>query len=129
MNKLENDQAKLDQLTSETQQRLNEIEAEARTKIQEAVEHGHFHHVLQLLPRAARQPGHVGFRRLQRLRGARQEEAPLSWIDEVCSLSNGNAQVESKHELVFDEERAADILVDRDEERVHQETQPFLQVV
>ena len=40
MNKLENDQAELDQLTSETQQRLNEIEAEARTKIQEAVEHG-----------------------------------------------------------------------------------------
>merc|ERR1711964_348601 len=40
MNKLENDQAKLNQLTSETQQRLNEIEAGARAKIQEAIERG-----------------------------------------------------------------------------------------
>jgi len=40
MNKLESDQAGLDQLTSETQQRLNEIGVEARAKIQEAVERG-----------------------------------------------------------------------------------------
>ena len=40
MNKLESDQAELDQLTSETQQRLNEIGVEARAKIQEAVERG-----------------------------------------------------------------------------------------
>ena len=35
MNKLESDQAELDQLTSETQQRLNEIGVEARAKMQD----------------------------------------------------------------------------------------------
>ena len=40
MNKLESDQAELDRLTTETTQRLNQIEAEAQQKIRSAIDQG-----------------------------------------------------------------------------------------